>query len=106
MAAQVGPRFHVLGSEAGYTKWGLDSQEPALAAGMPPSDPAYGVDPQDSWGVLGVDGSADPVPAARGAYPRFYTELAAALQGHGPLPVEPAEPLEVLKIIEKIHALA
>ena len=25
MAAQVGPRFHVLGSEAGYTKWGLDS---------------------------------------------------------------------------------
>ena len=83
MAAQVGPRFHVLGSEAGYTKWGLDSQEPALAAGMTPSDPAYGVDPQDSWGVLGVDGAAAPVPAERGAYPRFYTELAAALHGRG-----------------------
>jgi predicted dehydrogenase len=38
MAAQVGPRFHVLGSTAGYTKWGLDGQEPALAAGMTPSD--------------------------------------------------------------------
>jgi hypothetical protein len=73
---------------------------------MAPTDPAYGVDPQDSWGVLGVDGSAAPVPAVRGAYPRFYTELAAALHGRGPLPVEAAEPLEALKIIEEIHALA
>ena len=53
MAAQVGPRFHVLGSESGYTKWGLDSQEPALAAGMTPTDPAYGVDPQNPLGDLG-----------------------------------------------------
>lgn len=106
MAAQVGPRFHVLGSTAGYTKWGLDSQEPDLAAGMPPSDPAYGTDPQVSWGVLGVDGATEPVPAEKGAYPRFYTELAAALRGGGPLPVDPAGPLDVLTIIEKIHAFA
>ncbi|MDR6504791.1 Gfo/Idh/MocA family oxidoreductase [Arthrobacter oryzae] len=106
MAARVGPRFHVLGSSAGYTKWGLDSQEPALAAGMTPSDPCYGVDPQDSWGILGIDGDAAPVPAERGDYPRFYVQLAAALAGHGPLPVQPAESLEVLRIIEKIHAFA
>ena len=106
MAAQVGPRFHVLGSEAGYTKWGLDGQEPALAAGMTPTDPGYGVEPQESWGVLGVDGDATPVPAERGSYPRFYVELAAALRGEGPLPVDPEESLEVLKIIEEIHALA
>ena len=106
MAAQAGPRFHVLGSKAGYTKWGLDGQEPALAAGMTPSDPAYGVDPQDSWGVLGVDGSNAPVPAERGAYPRFYTELATALHGQGTVPVDPAQSLKVLRIIEKIHAFA
>jgi scyllo-inositol 2-dehydrogenase (NADP+) len=106
MAAQVGPRFHVLGSAAGYTKWGLDSQEPDLAAGMAPSDPAYGIDPQDSWGVLGTDGATERVPALQGAYPRFYTALAAALRGQGRLPVNPAEPLEVLRIIEKIHAFA
>jgi predicted dehydrogenase len=106
MAAQVGPRFHVLGSEAGYTKWGLDGQEPALASGMTPSDPAYGVDPQEAWGLLGVDGAAASVPAERGAYPEFYVQLAAALRGEGPLPVNPAEPLEVLKVIEGIHALA
>jgi predicted dehydrogenase len=106
MAARVGPRFHVLGSEAGYTKWGLDGQEPALAAGMTPSDPAYGLDPQESWGLLGVDGATAPVPTERGAYPEFYTQLAAALRGEGALPVDPADPLEVLRIIEKIHAFA
>ena len=106
MAAQVGPRFHVLGSKAGYTKWGLDSQEPALASGVTPSDPAYGVDPQDSWGVLGAGGATEPVPAQTGAYPAFYSRLAAALRGQGPLPVDPAESLEVLTVIEKIHALA
>ncbi|MGO4858699.1 Gfo/Idh/MocA family protein [Arthrobacter sp. 2MCAF14] len=106
MAAQVGPRFHVLGSKAGYTKWGLDSQEAALAAGLPPSDPAYGVDPVSSWGVLGTAGDHEPVPAQTGAYPRFYAELAVAIRGDGPLPVDPAESLEALKVIERIHAFA
>jgi len=106
MAAQAGARFHILGAQAGYTKWGLDGQEPDLAAGMPPSDPAYGVEPQERWGLLGVDGATTPVPAERGAYPQFYAGLSAALRGLGPLPVDPAEPLEVLKIIEGIHALA
>jgi predicted dehydrogenase len=106
MAAQAGPRFHVQGSEAGYTKWGLDSQEPALAAGLTPSDPAYGTDPEESWGRIGAGGATEPVPAQAGAYPAFYTGLAAALQGQGPLPVDPAESLEVLTVIEKIHALA
>jgi scyllo-inositol 2-dehydrogenase (NADP+) len=106
MAAQAGARFHLLGSQAGYTKWGLDGQEPALAAGMPPSDPAYGMEPQERWGLLGTDGATTPVPAERGSYPQFYMQLAAALRGEGPLPVDPAEPLEVLKVIEGIHALA
>ncbi|WP_353713633.1 Gfo/Idh/MocA family oxidoreductase [Arthrobacter sp. K5] len=106
MAAQVGPRFHVLGSEAGYTKWGLDSQEPDLAAGMLPTNPAYGVEAEACWGVLGADSTESPVPAERGAYPRFYRELADALCGSGPVPVDPSESLEVLRIVEDIHASA
>ncbi|MDQ0921552.1 scyllo-inositol 2-dehydrogenase (NADP+) [Pseudarthrobacter sp. W1I19] len=106
MAPQVGPRFHVLGSRAGYTKWGLDHQEPALAAGMSPLDSSYGVEPQDAWGVLGIDGATTRIRPETGAYPRFYAELAAALRGEGALPVDPAESLEVLRIIEKVHAFA
>ena len=105
-AAQVGPRFHVLGSRAGYTKWGLDHQEPALAAGMSPLHPSFGVEPRDTWGVLGLDGSTTSVPAESGAYPQFYAELAAALRGEATLPVDPAQSLEVLRTIEKIHAFA
>ncbi len=106
MAARVGPRFHVLGSGAGYTKQGLDSQEAALADGMSPSNPAYGVEPEGSWGVLGVDGASEAVPARHGAYPEFYTRLAAALRGEGRLPVDPKESLEVLRVIENLRAFA
>lgn len=106
MAAQAGPRFHVLASQAAYTKWGLDGQEPALASGVTPSDASYGIEPQESWGLLGVDGSATPVPAEKGDYPQFYRELAASLSGRGQLPVQAAEALETLRIIENIHAFA
>jgi len=106
MAPQVGPRFHVLGSQAGYTKWGLDTQEPDLAAGKSPLDTSYGVEPQDAWGVLGIDGNTVPFKAEAGGYPRFYAALAAALRGEGPVPVDPAQSLEVLRIIERIHAFA
>ena len=106
MAAQVGPRFHVLGSESGYTKWGLDGQEPALAAGTTPTDPGYGVEPQTHWGTFGIDGDLRPTASEPGAYPLFYAQLAAALRGKGPLPVDPEESLDVLRVIENIRAFA
>ncbi|MCU6479805.1 Gfo/Idh/MocA family oxidoreductase [Arthrobacter sp. A2-55] len=106
MAAQVGARFHVLGSTTGYTKWGLDSQEPSLDAGILPTDPQYGVDPEENWGHLGIGPETTPVPPDRGSYPEFYRRLALALNGAGALPVDPANSLQVLQIIEKIHHTA
>ncbi|WP_458112003.1 Gfo/Idh/MocA family oxidoreductase [Arthrobacter sp. R1-13] len=103
-AAQVGARFHILGTKAGYTKWGLDGQEPALDAGVRPTDPHYGVEPQSTWGRLGIDGSEELVRPERGAYPEFYQVLGDALMGQGPLPVDPAESVQALRIIEKIHS--
>lgn len=102
-AAQVGPRFRVLGSEAGYTKWGLDGQEAALAAGVLPTDEDYGV--ENVWGMLGRDGDVNPVPPERGNYPAFYAQLGRAVLDGGDPPVDPAGSLEVLRIIEKIHGL-
>jgi predicted dehydrogenase len=71
---------------------------------MTPSDPAYGVDPEETWGRIGIDGTTEPVPARAGAYPEFYIRLAAALRGEGPPPVDPEESLEVLKVIDKVRA--
>lgn len=101
-AAQVGHRFHVLGSEAGYTKWGLDSQESALDSGVLPTDPSYGVEPESDWGQLGIDGDTVPVPPERGDYPEFYRRLADAARGQRPIPVDPVGSLDVLSIIEGI----
>ncbi|RNB51567.1 oxidoreductase [Agromyces tardus] len=106
VAPVAGPRFHVLGSRAGYTSWGLDGQEPALIAGALPGDPGFGETPEARWGVLGVDGSARPVPAERGDYGEFYRLLAAALRDGAPVPVDPADAVAVLELIEQAHAAA
>jgi predicted dehydrogenase len=103
MAAQVGPRFHVLGSSSAYTKWGLDSQEAALKAGTTPTDRRYGVEPESSWGLLGIDGSLERVPAQRGQYDAFYAGLAEALVGGAALPVDPADAVAVIELIEDLH---
>jgi scyllo-inositol 2-dehydrogenase (NADP+) len=103
MAAQAGPRFHVLGSESGYTKWGLDGQEAALKRGAGPPDPAYGVDPEAAWGVLGIDGALAPAPPVRGQYDTFYALLADAFHSGGPVPVDPRQSAEVIGIIEGLY---
>jgi hypothetical protein len=103
LAAAPAPRFHVLGSRAGYTKWGLDPQEAALVAGGWPSDPDFGREPQDNDGTLGVPGDTRRVEPERGDYGQFYRLLAAALAGDGELPVDPRDAVTVLQIIERAH---
>ncbi|MEJ3403978.1 Gfo/Idh/MocA family oxidoreductase [Rathayibacter sp. YIM 133350] len=105
LAPQFGPRFHVLGSEAGYTSWGLDPQEAALKGGASPTDAGFGEKPEQQWGSLGVEGALERIPTDRGDYGAFYRALADALLRGGPTPVDPRESLETLAIIEAIHAL-
>lgn len=111
LCAQQGPRYRVLGSEAGYTKHGVDPQEPYIVAGGGPLDEEYGVEDPKWAGQLGRDGHLDRLSTERGAYPEFYRILAAKISDGGtasslPLPVDPAGPVEVLKLIEQARALA
>ncbi|TFB84077.1 oxidoreductase [Cryobacterium algoricola] len=101
-AAQVGPRFHVLGSESGYTKWGLDGQEATLAAGALPTDAGFGIEHESAWGMLGLDGAQHAVPTEPGDYAAFYRGLADALLRGAPAPVDPEDSLRVVGIIERI----
>lgn len=104
LAPQFGPRFRVLGSSAGYTSFGLDGQESALAGGMTPDHVDYGVTPRGRWGVVGIEGALEEVPTERGDYGAFYRGLALALRSGEPVPVDPADAVVVLEIIERIHA--
>ena len=110
LCAQQGPRYRVLGSSGGYTKHGVDPQEPYIVAGGSPLDAEYGVEAAEWAGQLGRDGHLDRLPTERGNYPEFYRILAAKISDGGaasslPVPVDPAGPVEVLKLIEQARSL-
>ena len=103
-ASQAGSRLRVLGSRAGYTKFGLDVQEAALRAGARPG-PGWGIEAKERWGHLGTDGDLRPVPTEAGAYPRFYEGVVTALERGVPPPVSPEDAVEVIEVIEQARAL-
>jgi len=109
VAGQSGPRFRVLGSQGAYKVYGLDNQEPALKLQQWPGSEGYGVTPESEWGLIGID-SADaaltPVPTENGDYPAFYAGVAASILHGAPSPVDPRDALEVVRIIERAHALS
>jgi predicted dehydrogenase len=104
LAPALGPRFHVLGSRAGFTSWGLDGQEAALAAGADPAKPGYGAVASREPARLADGKSNVDVGLLPGDYPAFYRLLADALRRGGPVPVDPAEALETLRLIRSLHA--
>lgn len=99
-AAQLGPRFRVLGDRAGYTKFGLDPQEDALAAGSRPGSAGWGEDEPSRWGVFGPEGDTHPIKTEAGRYQEFYSAVAAALRDGGQMPVDPRDSVAVLEIFE------
>ena len=103
VAGQPGPRLRVLGSAGAFTRTAGDIQEVQLGQGMMPTDPRYGRSEPADDGVLGVAGDLSPVRTELGSYQTFYTMLAAALRGGGPLPVDPRESLAAIEIIEQVH---
>lgn len=111
LCAQQGPRYRLLGSKGGFTKHGVDPQEPYIVAGGSPLDAEYGVEDRAWAGVIGRDGHLDRLPTERGAYPEFYRILADKIADGGaaselPVPVDPAGPVGVLRLIEQARALA
>jgi scyllo-inositol 2-dehydrogenase (NADP+) len=104
VAAQPGPRFRVLGERAAYVKYGLDVQEQALREGRLPSEPGWGREEPDRWGLLGVDGETRAVETEPGAYQRFYEGVVSAIPGGTSPPVAPEEAVEALAVLDAAKA--
>ncbi|WP_155054727.1 Gfo/Idh/MocA family protein [Streptomyces blattellae] len=128
--AQLGPRFRVLGSQAGYVKYGLDPQEAALKDGRRPATtpdrgisttpdrgisttpdrgtsttPDWGTEPESLWGRVGsgespLTGGGRPEPTLPGDYPAYYAAVAKALLDGGPNPVTALEAAAALDVLE------
>lgn len=102
------PGFVVQGTEAALVSTGSDGQFAAVFNGVGPNDQRWGS--FDSFEVVRhAGGPPGPVPLPGEATPvapvetdarEFYRLLAAALRGAGPLPVDPAETLHVLRVLE------
>jgi predicted dehydrogenase len=100
-AADLGPRFRVLGDQASYVVHGLDGQEEALRAGRTPAEPGWGRMPAETFGVLGVPGKTLRVPTEPGAYQDFYAGVVAALLDGAAPPVTLADAVTGLEVIEE-----
>ncbi len=104
LAPMERPRFTLVGSRAGFVKYGLDVQEGQLARGMSPTDPRFGREAPPSWGQLGGREGLEQVSTERGGYPEFYGDLAVALLDGGRPPVDPADAVGVIELIERVYA--
>ncbi|MEH0544589.1 Gfo/Idh/MocA family oxidoreductase [Streptomyces sp. B21-105] len=113
--AQLGPRFRVLGSRAGYVKYGLDPQEAALREGLRPGgsdglssstgSAGWGTEPEELWGRVGagespLTGGGRPVQTLPGDYPAYYAAVTKALIDGGPGPVTAVEAAAALDVLE------
>ena len=100
VAAQLGPRFRVLGSRAAYVKFGLDVQEELLHAGRRPDDPLWGREADDRWGSLGAGDELRRIPTVPGAYQRFYEGVMLALREDASPPVDPDGVVAGLEVLD------
>jgi predicted dehydrogenase len=101
LTAIVAPRFTLHGTLGSYVKYGLDTQEDQLKAGVRPGDAQWGRNPAGQLRVL--DGDTEITlehPTADGAYQAFYAAVADAIQHGKPLPVSAQDAADGLAIIE------
>lgn len=106
LAADRGPRLRALGNRAAYVTWGMDPQEQQLLAGWDPRHDGYGRYDPSAYGRLEHGSTSEPVPTRDGRWDTFYQELARALSGERPPPVDPEEAIACLRIIEAARASA
>ncbi len=97
-------RFRICGTNGTYSKYGLDPQENALKQGVELSNPDWGNEDSENWGVLdamvkGVNfnGKIETLP---GAYQKFYENIYDAICYEKKLVVTPDDAINTIKIIE------
>ncbi len=103
LTARVAPRFVVHGTGGSLVKWGLDTQEDALKAGLRPPRADWGTDPNPLHLTLSDDQQAlteSQRPCARGDYTLYYAGVRDALLHGAANPVPAHEAVQVMALIE------
>lgn len=100
-----GPRLRLSGSEGTLAIDGKDQLEAALRyGGARPSDDGIDVDTRHMRFAAG--GDVEELTLDRGSYAEFYAAVARSLRDGSPMPVDPADSLEVMRILEEVRRVA
>ena len=102
-----GPRFRVTGRTGTFAVESDDGQSERLLAGRTevpgPFGPIpFGTVPEARWGRIyrGEGIPPEPVPAETGNWSSFYSAVARAVRGAGPLPVDPRDAVAALEVLD------
>lgn len=104
LVAATRPRFALHGPMGSWWTEGLDPVEAALRRGDSPSVAGFleTLEPIPAFRAVSDGGRiADPVDA--GDPFAFYRQMAAAIRGRGPVPVDPVDARNVVAIIDAAH---
>jgi len=99
LVAKPGPRFVAHGTTGSLYQYGMDQQEPQLAAGLRPGQPGWGEAEEVSITIS--DSETDRSVAHKpGAYECFYRGVAAAILDGAPSPVTHDEAYTLMAMLE------
>lgn len=101
MVAEPRPRFAIHGTGGSFVKYGLDPQEDQLKGGASPVDPEFGDEAPPIHGTLTLsDSTSRAIPSERGDWLAYYSAVATAVASGGEPPVDPADAIAGLQLIE------
>jgi len=100
--AAPGPRFRVSGTTGAFVVDDIDGQEAVLKAGKSPAQlgERWGAEPQHAWGRLHHGATGASVRSERGRWDTFYPAFAAAVRGEGKVPVDPADAVRTMTVLD------
>jgi scyllo-inositol 2-dehydrogenase (NADP+) len=106
LVAAPRPRFALHGTKCSFVKHGIDPQEAVLRAGGSPRDPGYGVEAPEHYGLLTTADGSERIATERGDWGVFYRGVADAVIDGAPPPVDPADAVAGLSIIDSVRRSA
>lgn len=98
------PSYHFNGRKGSFIKTKADTQENMLLQGLMPGAPGWGEEGVHEWGLLHTEKDGKVIrqylPSPKGNYLEYFDLIHAAVTKGAPVPVEPADAVNVIRIIE------
>jgi predicted dehydrogenase len=88
------------GTRASWAKYGADTQEKQLMAGMIPGTPGFGYDPNPGILYDGATGQQTETPSPVGNQQMYYVGIRDAILGKQPAPIPARDAIAVMAILE------